>query len=314
MKNLPVNSIPVSIVIVNYNVASEIRDCLNSIDKFIGIEKLNIIVVDNNSPKREIEELPAEFPLVQFHLLTDNMGFSAGNNYGFKFCNSEYVLFMNPDIVLIEDCISPLINFLKKNLHVGICSCLLLNEDRSLQSSFGGKRGILVEFTEAFYFIIPIYIKIKKYFINLKIKKGEPFKVAWTSGAFILTKSALYKKVDGFDSDYPLNYEDMDLCAKYYKNNMDIYIYPDAKCIHLESRSQKRNYYRFVYTRYYGRLLYLRRHLGIFKRSIIILFHIQGLLLRLLLNPVYFKGTEKTQRKEAILNSLKLYLSSQKKK
>ncbi len=62
---MPVNSIPVSIVIVNYNVASEIRDCLNSIDKFIGIEKLNIIVVDNNSPKREIEELPAEFPLAR---------------------------------------------------------------------------------------------------------------------------------------------------------------------------------------------------------------------------------------------------------
>lgn len=302
------NNYSISIIIVNYNVAGEIRDCLNSLNKYIGFEKLNIIVVDNNSQNRDIENLIDEFPSVQFHLLKENLGFSGGNNFGFRFCNTEYVLFMNPDILLIEDCISPLINFYEKNSNVGICSCLLLNEDKSLQSSFGGKRGILVELSEAFYFFIPIYKKIKKIFINRKIKKRNPFKVAWTSGAFVLTKSILYNKVGGFDSDYPLNYEDMDLCAKYYENGLSIYIFPETKCIHLESRSQKRNYYRFVFSRYYGRLLYLKRHANIFKRKIIILLHILGLSLRYSLNSVFFKGTEKSERKKAFLDSLKLYL------
>lgn len=303
----------ISIIIVNYNVAGEIRDCLNSLDKFIGFEKLNIIVVDNNSQNRDIEKLIDEFPSVQFHLLKENLGFSGGNNFGFKFCNTEFVLFLNPDILLIEDCITPLINFFENNSNVGISSCLLLNEDKSLQSSFGGKRGILVEFVEAFYFLIPIFKAIKMYFIGLKIKKGIPFKVAWTSGAFILTKSSFYRDVGGFDKDYPLNYEDMDLCAKYFEKNLSIFIYPETKCIHLESRSQKRNYYRFVYSRYYGRLLYLHRHVNASKRTVIIILHILGLFFRLIFNSVFFNGTEKKERKEAVLDSLKLYLSPQKK-
>lgn len=298
----------ISIIIVNYNVANEIRNCIKSINKYIGLEYFDVIVVDNNSPNREIEILINEFPSVNFYLLRENLGFSAGNNYGFKFCKTEYVLFLNPDIIFIEDCISSLVQFFKHKKNVGICSCLLLNEDKSLQSSFGGKRGILVELIEALYLVIPLYLKIKKFFISKKIKISNPFKVSWTSGAFMLTKSSLYRNVGGFDESYPLNYEDMDLCAKYTEKNLEIVIFPTAKCIHLESRSQRRNYYRFVYSRYYGRFLYLNRHVNIFKRNIIIILHIIGLFLRYILNFMFFKGVEKKERRMAFLDSLKLYL------
>ncbi|MBX7045686.1 MAG: glycosyltransferase family 2 protein [Ignavibacteria bacterium] len=305
--------VSLTIIIVNYNVANEIRNCLISIEKYLSINELHIIVVDNNSPNRDIEDLEKEFSWVTFCFLGENLGFSGGNNYGFSLCNSEYVLFMNPDIILIEDCVTPLLQVLKDSSKIGLASCLLLNEDRTLQSSFGGKRGVLVEMSEAFYFIIPLYLKIKKYFIDKKINREVPFKIAWTSGAFMLTKKDYYEKTGGFDNSYPLNYEDMDLCAKYYENNLAIYIHPLFKCIHLESRSQKRNYYRFVYSRYYGRLLYISRHIGSFKRYIIIFLHIIGLIIRALIVKAIFKGEEKKQRQKAFYDSLKLYLGFDKK-
>src|SRR5436190_23338123 len=101
----------VTIVIVNYNSPEDLRVCLDSIFRTVNDIQFEIIVVDNNSSDRGIELLNESYPLVKFKLLNDNLGYSKANNYAVKFSQYEFILFLNPDTILLEDFLSPFIKF-----------------------------------------------------------------------------------------------------------------------------------------------------------------------------------------------------------
>jgi len=110
-----------STIIVNYNTEAYLEDCLRSILKFTKGIKYEIIVVDNNSTNREIEAFPAEFPDTKFTFLNENRGFGYGNNYGFRnISDSKYICLLNPDILLIDNSLLDLFNFLENNMEYAI--------------------------------------------------------------------------------------------------------------------------------------------------------------------------------------------------
>jgi GT2 family glycosyltransferase len=96
-------SIAVSIIIVNYNLTESIRNLLKSIQKFVSEIRYEVIVVDNNSPDRSIEDLKYDFPEFQFICLNTNYGFGHGNNVGFSKSRGDYLLLLNPDTYLIDN-------------------------------------------------------------------------------------------------------------------------------------------------------------------------------------------------------------------
>lgn len=301
------NNILISIVIVNYNVANEIRNCILSIQEFVKCN-YEIIIVDNNSTDRQIEKLISEFPEVKFILLNKNMGFSKGNNIGSKSANGEYLLFLNPDTVLINDCISPIIDYYKGNKQIGAATPMLLNEDRSFQYSAGWERWLFLEFIDSFYILLNVYEKItsKRLFSLVKLK--IPFELDWISGAFIIIPKILFDEIGGFYEEYRLNYEDMDLCKTIKLKGYKIIYFPDLKCIHLESRSQKKELYNYIYERYRGKIIYFQRFGNSFNMILLRFIHIYGLLLRMLFSFIIFPKSERKKRNVAFWNSLKLLL------
>ena len=105
--------IKVSIIIVNYNTYNLLIDCIESI-KTNTHNNLDyeIIVVDNNSPIRDIEKLPEVYQDVQLILSDENGGFGKANNLGSRLAKGEYLFFLNPDTLLLNDAISVLYNFI----------------------------------------------------------------------------------------------------------------------------------------------------------------------------------------------------------
>ncbi len=294
-----------SIIIVNYNVYDNIKKCVQSIfDNLTGIE-YELLIIDNNSVERDIDNISVDYPFVKYYKQNQNRGFAAANNYGFTKATGEFILFLNPDTIYIDNFLPEMIIDCRKNTQTGACGPMLLYENKNYQASSGMKMGFLYEFLEAFNLIelIRIYLK-KKYLISVK----EKYKVGWLSAACLLIKKDIFREVSLFNESYFLNYEDIDLCYKLNEYSYINYYFPYLKCIHSDHRSFGTDYELLVFTRYQSRLVFSKEHYNILLRILVRIIHIIGLLNRLIFIGFYYKGNERNSRKRGYLKSLKLYL------
>src|SRR4051812_6866003 len=110
-----------SVVIVNYNVKHFLEQCLCSVEKAIvqaGIEA-EVLVVDNHSQDNSLVYLQPNFPCVKFISNNENSGFAKACNQGFKMSTGKYILFLNPDTIVAEDCFSKCMSFFGLNPDAG---------------------------------------------------------------------------------------------------------------------------------------------------------------------------------------------------
>ncbi|NBO60694.1 MAG: glycosyltransferase family 2 protein, partial [Flavobacteriia bacterium] len=91
-----------SIIIVNYNVAYFLEQCLNSVFQSKGIQAFEVIVVDNRSSDNSVAMIRQKFPQVQLIINQENLGFSKANNQGIEISKGEFVVLLNPDTVVEE--------------------------------------------------------------------------------------------------------------------------------------------------------------------------------------------------------------------
>lgn len=294
------------IVLVNYNTQGQINICIESIN--LHNSETIIYIVDNNSPNRDIESICLKYPEVKFQQLSSNLGFAKANNIGAKLTDSEYICFLNPDTIVTEDFITPIINFINKDPQAGVCAPMLVYEDGSYQSSSGFKMGMWYDFVEASY-LIGLVRKLNR----MKYLKSEesllPVKVAWVSGACMIVKRKVFEQVGGFSEDYFLNYEDIDLCRKIEDAGFTNYYFPSYKCTHLDHKSFDKNYELLVLSRYQSRLIYARLHYNFLQRIVSRLFHINGIMIRLFAVNIFYSGNERKSRLSGYFKALTLYLN-----
>jgi GT2 family glycosyltransferase len=100
-----------SIIIINYNVKYFLEHCLLSVIKACKNIDAEILVVDNNSTDGSKEYLESKFTNVRFFWNKENTGFGKANNFALPFAKGEYILFLNPDTIVPEDCFTNCISF-----------------------------------------------------------------------------------------------------------------------------------------------------------------------------------------------------------
>ena len=108
-----------SIIIVNYNVKYFLEQCLHSVVKAIEGIHAEVIVVDNDSKDGSVAYLQPLFPRVKFIASKTNDGFAKANNKAIEFCKGDYILFLNPDTIVPEECFKNCINFFKQHQDCG---------------------------------------------------------------------------------------------------------------------------------------------------------------------------------------------------
>lgn len=113
-----------SIIILSYNVKDLLIKCLDSIYRNKSkTDNWQIIVVDNNSSDHSLEAAKEKFPRIEAIQTGKNLGFAGGNNAGVPCIKSDYVLFLNPDTVVIGDVIQKSLNYLKSDSEIGALGC-----------------------------------------------------------------------------------------------------------------------------------------------------------------------------------------------
>lgn len=231
--------IKVSIIIVNYNTYNLLIDCIESI-KTNTHNNLDyeIIVVDNNSPIRDIEKLPEVYQDVQLILSDENGGFGKANNLGSRLAKGEYLFFLNPDTLLLNDAISVLYNFISTNKNVAVCGANLYDENLQPANSFGQTSpGIIFEID--YFFAYWFSKKLFKNSVNFNYTE-KPLEVRRTvSGASYMVKKFIFDEVNGFDEDFFMYYEENELSYRIKRKGFKIFSIPDAKIIHLEGKSEE---------------------------------------------------------------------------
>ena len=241
-----------SVVIVNYNVRYFLELCLHSV--LGAIENLNaeIIVVDNNSEDDSCRMVRDKFPEVILIQNEENLGFSKANNRGVDAATGEYICILNPDTVVAEDTFEALIEFAQAKSNLGIIGCQLIDgTGKFLPES---KRNLPV-----------VKIALQKmlgnatnYYANHIAENGTG-KVDVLVGAFMFMKRIIYKRLDGFDEDYFMYGEDIDLSYKAIKNGFENYYFGKAKILHFKGESTLKD--ALYAKRFYGAMqIFYKKH------------------------------------------------------
>jgi GT2 family glycosyltransferase len=233
-----------SIIIVNWNVKNILIKNLESIFKFTQNLDYEVIVVDNNSKDKSVEEInkifSKEISASKLKIIDTkkNNGFSKGNNIGFEASIGEHVLFMNPDMELIENSFKILTDYLQNNPAADVISCTLNYPDRTLQKtakklpSLSSQIIILLKLHHILFWLKPIKKYLAKDFDYSKEQEAEQL-----MGAFIMLRREIFEQIGKWDEDYWLSWEDVELAYQLKKNNIKTIYTPITKVIHHESKS-----------------------------------------------------------------------------
>ncbi|MEJ2347769.1 MAG: glycosyltransferase family 2 protein [Patescibacteria group bacterium] len=234
----------ISIVILNYNTKSLLKDCLDSLERVKDEASFEIIVADNGSGDGSQEMIKKDFKWVKLVENNANLGFAAGNNRAKDSCRGNYVLFLNTDTIVKKGALKETLNYLKKNKKVAAVSCrveLVNGElDKDTRRSFPTPWVSLTHLALHLDRIFPKSKLFAKYWYGY-IPDDVTHEVDVLQGAFFLVRKKVLDDVGWFDEDYFLDGEDIDLCWKIKKAGWKLIYYSKVKIIHLKGATKGKN-------------------------------------------------------------------------
>lgn len=252
--------IDVSIIIVNFNTTELTLNCINSIIEYTKSIIYEIIVIDN-SPYKDIRLKRNDLKNYMYIYAGDNLGFGRANNLGVSYASGKYIFLLNSDTILLNDAIGMMYNYLNNysNKSVGIIGAYLMNEKAEIESfatEFPSIKNLLIQF---FNIAIKRIYKIRRKRIDVNIDR----EVEVICGADLFMLRSLFNKVGGFDNDYFLYGEEVELERRIANLGYKRIIISGPQIIHLEGQSDNRINKLSTSTIYrisVGKLLYSQKH------------------------------------------------------
>ncbi|GMU95350.1 MULTISPECIES: glycosyltransferase [Ignavibacterium] len=253
-----------SIIIVNYNVKEYLKNLLHSIRKASQNLSTEIIVIDNASDDGSVEMLREKFPDVKLIANEKNLGFGKANNIGLKEAKGKYILLINPDTLVAEDTFTKLIEFFESHPDAGMVGCKILNPDGTLQlacrRSFPGPWTSFTKVT-GLSSLFPKSKLFARYNLTY-LDENQTYEVDAISGSFMMLRKDVYDKVGGFDEQFFMYGEDLDLCYRIQKAGYKIYYVHTTQIIHYKGESTKRSSLDETKVFYQAMHLFVKKHLS----------------------------------------------------
>lgn len=252
-----------SVIIVSYNVKHFLYQCIDSVLKSSEDISTEIIVVDNHSSDGSAEMVAKKFKNVKLITNDFNIGFGRANNQALKQAKGEFTLFLNPDTILPEDCLKKCLEFFEKK-GADICSLGIKMIDGSGRFLPESKRSFPspeVAFYKLFGLskLFPSHKKFGKYHLGyLNKNKNHPIDVI--SGAFLIVKTKTIKNKNGFDEDYFMYGEDIDLSHRLLENGCNNWYFAKSTIIHYKGESTNKGNLNYVKHFYKAMIIFAKKH------------------------------------------------------
>lgn len=253
-----------SIIIVNYNVKEFLQNLIHSIEKAASNISHEIIIVDNASDDGSVDFIREKFPFTKLIVNNKNLGFSKGNNIGIAEAQGEYILFLNPDTLVSEDTFTKMIEFFETHPDAGLAGCKILNSDGTIQlacrRSFPGPWTSFCKVT-GLSSIFPKSKLFARYNLTY-LDENKTYEVDAVSGSFMMIKKEIYQKIGGFDEQFFMYGEDLDLCYRVQKAGYKVYYVHDSQIIHYKGESTRRSSLDETKFFYNAMHLFVKKHLS----------------------------------------------------
>ena len=277
-----------SVIIVNYNVKYFLEQCLCSVIKACKNIDTEIIVVDNYSTDGSKEFLLSRFPSVKFIWNDANTGFAKANNQALAFAEGGYILFLNPDTIVPEDCFEQSIAFFGSHPDAGALGVRMID----------GAGKFLKESKRAFPSPLTSLYKLSgltKLFPHSKIfaryhlghlPENENHEVDVLAGAYMMIPKKVLDITGSFDETFFMYGEDVDLSYRIQKAGYKNYYYAQLTIIHFKGESTKKGSLNYVRLFYSAMSLFVKKHYSGGRAGVFNFLIQSGIFLRAILSVI----------------------------
>jgi hypothetical protein len=231
-----------SVIIVNFNSANYVMECVRSLYEQTTLVRYEVIVVDNASYDDCHERLACHFSDVIFLQSHSNLGFGGANNLGAKHARGEVLLFLNPDTEVRDGAIDRLYQHFRTLNQPGAVGCRLLNRDGSLQTSCVQSFPTVLNQVLDAAVLQRLFPKSDLWGTAVLFEKdAAAAKVEVVSGACLMIRKEVFDCVGGFSPEYFMYGEDLDLCFKVRRAGLHNYHVGDVLIMHHGGGSTKKS-------------------------------------------------------------------------
>jgi len=228
-----------SVVIVSYRCRDLLADCLDSLALQREDVDLEVIVLDNDSGDDTLEAA-APHPWVRVDALGENLGFGRANNRGFAAATGRAVLALNPDTVIPHGALRACLDELWSHSDVGVLSPRLVDRNGNLDRRC--KRGFPTPWASFCYFT-----GLDR---HLAGPRSTRYTAGWlpedragdvdsVMGAFMLMPARALEEVGGFDEQFFMYAEDIDLCLRFIEHGWRVRYWPGVDVVHVGAGSNE---------------------------------------------------------------------------
>jgi len=258
----PLNRNRISIVIVNWNSGPLLSRCLGSMSVCNDLDRVaRVVVVDNNSSDGSCDHLPEISVPVTIVRNDTNRGFAAACNEGAALCQSDYLLFLNPDSELLENSLSGPLDYLDdpQNKNVGICGIQLLDERGRVARSCSRLPTCYSMVTTS----LRLHGLSRKLFPPHFMKEWDHLEtrpVEQVIGAFFVVRSHLFQQLQGFDERFFVYFEEVDFCERTRQLGYQTFFLTASQALHIGGGCSHQIRGRSLFYSLRSRLAYADKH------------------------------------------------------
>lgn len=232
-------NLTLSIIIVAYNSAFDLRKCLKSIEKFSNSIEYEVIVVDNASVDSTVRVVKNAFPKAKLIENSENYGYAKAINQGVKLAKGKYIAIINPDVELQSNIFLPVFKLYENLEKIGCVGVKQINNSGQLKKSsflYPSLFRRVLTLTKISKLLGP-----RSLFFRLYTPAPDSEEIVYVDavgGAFLVLKRNLFYKVGGFDENFFLYHEDLDFCYRLKCSGYNIMLYSGDHIIHTGSHEE----------------------------------------------------------------------------
>lgn len=260
-----------SIIIVSWNVADLLANCLDSIlsspisldDTQSDFPTAEIIVVDSHSSDPTVTMVRERYPKVNLIEHNENIGFTRGNNVGLGVALGRYLLLLNPDTKVLDDALMCMMEYLDQHPDVGIVGPHTLNEDGSTQSTRRRFPTFWIGLFESTWLqrFAPKSL-LNHYYVANDAPPDAAFDVDWVQGSVMMVRREVYQQIGGLDEGYVMYSEELDWCKRAKQAGWRVVFLGAAQIIHYGGKSSEQAVARSHILFQQSKLRYFRKYHG----------------------------------------------------
>jgi GT2 family glycosyltransferase len=229
----------ISIVIVAWNLRDFLRECLASVYRETRAHPFEVVVVDNGSTDGTPDMVAGEFPAAVLLRSERNLGYVGASNLGLRRVldegRSELVLLLNADVVVREGAVDAMGSYLEDHPDVGAVGPALVLPDGRLQPGPAGFRptiGAALSYFSFFFKLAPL--RSRPLFVDpgALVRSGRPAPVSWLSGACLMVRSEIVRRVGLLDERFFLYADDVDWGMRMTRAGIALHFLSTVRVVH----------------------------------------------------------------------------------